>query len=90
MVHVKITAECSPEDTFKCADPLLGNDTSHEANVHLREALLAMGIAIQTPRSMLLDIAKERRLVIIEGLTDILRLSMGLIFVLIPNIQLLN
>lgn len=49
-----------------------------------------MGIAIQTPRSMLLDIAKERRLVIIEGLTDILRLSMGLIFVLIPNIQLLN
>lgn len=78
LIHIKVPSQRSPQDTFESPDAIPRNYTSNVSNVHGEERLLAMGIAVLRPSSLILDIIEERGLVVVEGSPDLLGLAMRL------------
>lgn len=77
LVHVKVSTQGAPEDTLERSNSVSGDNTSNESNVHFREALLTLGVSILT-RGVVLNIAEQGSFIVVEGLTNVFCLCMGL------------
>ena len=64
LVHVKITAERSPQNSLKRCDPVLRDNARDKPNVHLNKGLAPPVITINA--GLLFDISEQRGFIVIE------------------------
>lgn len=78
LVHVKVTTQGAPQDAFERSNAVSRDNTCYEADVHNRERLLNLSVTVLAAGTLLLDVSEQRRLIVVEGLTDLLRVAMCL------------